>query len=118
MTREASTADSLYASPCTPGNPYPYGLRLNLTQDELGKLGYSELPPAGTELHLEAKGCVVRASSEDPDCDGDVDYLCVEVQITQLGVAEEGESEAAESDAEPKTAGQAERLYSKGKQAA
>lgn len=121
MTREPSAADSMYATPgCMPSNPYPYGLRLNLTQDELAKLGYKELPPAGTELRLEAVGCVVRASSEDPDCDGDIDYLCVEVQITELGIAEEGEGAEDDEDEDggEKAAGQAERLYSKGSKAA
>jgi hypothetical protein len=92
-------------------SPYPYGLRLNLTQDELAKLGYTELPPAGTELRLEAVGCVVRSSSEDPDADGDIDYLCVEVQITQLGVEQEEEKK-------DKAGGRAERMYAKSKQPA
>lgn len=119
MAREPPTADSMYGPSCAPAcvSPYPYGLRLNLTQEELEKLGYTSLPPAGTEVHLEAVGCVVRSSSEDPDCDGDVDYLCVEVQITQLGVAEGGKDK--DEDAPAKVPGAAaEKLYGKGKQAA
>lgn len=103
-------------------SPYPYGLRLNLTGDDLEKLGYSELPPAGTKLRLEAVGCVTRAATEDPDADGDIDYLCVEIQITELGIEEEGESSGEDSDndnGQPNDQdGRAERMYSRNKQPA
>lgn len=105
MAREVETAG--YAVSIS---PYPYGLRLNLTQDELAKLGYTELPPAGTEVRLEAVGVVTRACTEDPDADGDIDYVCVEVQITQLGVEQEDEPDE-------KAGGRAERMYAKGKPA-
>ena len=77
--------------------PYPYGLRLNLSQEQLKALGYDGLPPAGTMVRIEAVGCVTRASSEDPDADGDIDYLCVEIQITEMGL-EETEASAGEDD--------------------
>lgn len=93
--------------PCS--SPYPYGLRLNLNQEQLKALGYDGLPPAGTTLRIEAVGCVVRASSEDPDADGDIDYLCVEVQITEMGMEEEEASTGEDSD---RDAGQrATRMY-------
>jgi hypothetical protein len=92
-------------------SPYPYGLRINLTHEELEKLGYSDLPPAGTKCRIEAVGVVTRAATEDPDADGDVDYCCVEIQITELGMEEEGEPEG-----EDRSAGRAERMYAKGKQ--
>lgn len=112
MTREPAPADSMYGgvapmAPC----PYPYGLRLNLTQEDLKKLGYDGLPPAGTKLHLEAEGVVTRASSEDPDADGDIDYLCVEVQVTQLGMAETEESAGTDAPDKPD---RAQKLYGKG----
>lgn len=91
-------------------SPYPYGLRLHLTQVELAKLGYEGLPPAGTKVRIEAVACVTRAASEDPDADGDIDYLCVEMQITELGIEEQGESE--------ESGDRAERMYAKGKQPA
>lgn len=93
-------------------SPYPYGLRLHLTQVELEKLGYDGMPPAGTKVRIEAVACVTRAASEDPDADGDIDYLCVEMQITELGIEEEeGESDEGDGD-------RAERMYAKGKQPA
>lgn len=91
---------------CT--SPYPYGIRLTLNQEQLEALGYDGLPPAGTMLRVEAVGCVVRSSSEDPDADGDIDYLCVEVQITEMGIEEEQASAGANSD------GRAGRMYGKG----
>lgn len=92
-------------------SPYPYGLRLHLTQVELEKLGYEGLPPAGTKVRIEAVACVTRAASEDPDADGDIDYLCVEMQITELGIEEEAAEKEEGGD-------RAERMYAKGKQPA
>lgn len=91
--------------------PYPYGLRLHLNQEQLAALGYAELPPAGTSLRIEAVGVVTRSSSEDPDADGDIDYLCVEVQITEMGLEEEEASTGEDSD---RDAGErATRMYGK-----
>ena len=90
------------------GSPFPYGLRISLNQEQLEQLGYDELPPAGTKCRIEAVGCVVRATSEDPDADGDCDYLCVELQITEMGMEEEEESE--DDDEEGDRAG---RMYGK-----
>ncbi len=94
-------------------SPFPYGLRLSLNQEQLAALGHEELPPAGTCLRIEAVGCVVRSSSEDPDADGDIDYLCVEVQITEMGMEEEGESSGEDDDDDGE---RASRMYGKGKE--
>jgi hypothetical protein len=95
-------------------NPYPYGLRLNLTQEQLAKLGYDELPPAGTEIRLEAVTTVVRTTSEDPDADGDVDYSSIELQIKELGIEQEGEvAEEDEDEDGEHMAGRADRMYGK-----
>lgn len=92
-------------------SPYPYGLRINLNQEQLEALGYDELPPAGTTLRIEAVGCVTRASSEDPDADGDIDYLCVEIQITEMGLEEEAESQGKDTDRDGGE--RAKRMYGK-----
>lgn len=114
---QESPADSPYAMPMAMSScPYPYGLRINLSQEQLKALGYSDLPPAGTTLHLEATGVVTRASSEDPDADGDIDYLCVEIQITEMGVEETGLT--AGEDADGDSAGKANRMYGKTSKAA
>lgn len=92
---QAPAADTMYGglAPAVAGSPYPYGMRLHLTQEELEKLGYKDLPPAGTTCRIEAVGVVTRATSEDPDADGDCDYLCVDIQITEMGMEEEGAPE-------------------------
>lgn len=108
MESEPGTEVGLAMPACS---PYPYGLRLHLTQVELEKLGYDGLPPAGTKVRIEAMACVIRASSEDPDADGDIDYLCVEMQITELGIEEEAGEKEESGD-------RAERMYAKGKQPA
>lgn len=112
-------------SPCAPMNPYPWGLRLNITHEQLEKLGYSELPPAGTECRIEAVATVVKCTSEDPDADGDCDYSCIELQIKELGMEQEGDSEEEESpdadhakDDEASDYSRAERMYKNGKQPA
>lgn len=90
-------------------SPYPYGMRLTLNQEQLEALGYEGLPPAGTKCRIEAIGVVVRASSEDPDADGDCDYLSVELQITEMGMEEEAES----SDGDDGDGKRASRMYGK-----
>lgn len=119
MSEERPAADALYgaAVPSIKPNPYPWGLRLNITHEQLAKLGYDELPPAGTEIHLEAVACVVRTESCDPDADGDIDYSCIELQIKELGI-EEGEESSGDGDDEDGEGARAERMYAKGKQPA
>lgn len=94
------------AIPCATPSDYPYGLRITLHQEQLEALGFAALPPAGTKLHLEAYAVVTRSSTEDPDADGDIDYVCVELQLTELGAEEE------ESAVERRAKG-AKRLYGK-----
>jgi hypothetical protein len=117
--------EGIYAtSPAMAPSPYPYGLRLCLGMEQLAALGYTELPPAGTEVRIEAIGVVTKASSEDPDADGDVDYVSVEIQVKEMGLEEEGESAGEDIDDDdgldqPKHQdGRAERMYQKGKQPA
>lgn len=80
--------------PCGPSNEYPYGLRITLHEEQLEQLGLEGLPPAGTKMHIEAVAVVTRSATEDPDADGDIDYVCVELQLTQLGCEIDGEAEA------------------------
>ena len=70
---------------------YPYGLSLTLEAEQLEALGVSlkELPSAGNGFHLEAYGVIRRSITEDPDADGDVDRVCLELQITHMGFEHE-----------------------------
>jgi hypothetical protein len=118
MAIKPAAADKMYAECAVPScSPYPYGLRLNLNQEQLEALGIKGLPEAGTTMHLEAVAVVTRSSTEDPDADGDVDYVCLEMQVTQLGV-EEGEADEDEDEEEDGKDDRAERMYGKGKQPA
>lgn len=97
---------------CMPNCEYPYGLRLNLGAEQLAALGI-ELPKAGTEFHLEAMATVTRASTEDPDADGDIDFVCLEMQITELGVEEGGKSEEPKENPVEVRDSKAKKLYGK-----
>ncbi len=83
--------------------PYPCGLRITLDQEQLEELAI-DLPEAGTTVHIEAYAVVTRASTEDPDADGDVDFVSVELQLTELGVDEIAEPEKAGAARERKAA--------------
>lgn len=93
MAHKAGEGEMLPA--CPPQSEYPYGLRMTLNEAQLEALGL-EMPPAGTKLHIEAAAVVTRSATEDPDADGDIDYVCVEMQLTELGV------EVGERSEEPK----------------
>lgn len=91
MHHEAGQGECMPMPSCS--SDYPYGLRVTLHQEQLEALGFKELPKAGTQMHLEAVAVVTRSATEDPDADGDVDYVCVELQLTQLGIEQDGEPE-------------------------
>ncbi|NYT45135.1 hypothetical protein H0A64_09905 [Alcaligenaceae bacterium] len=46
---------------------YPYGLRINLDDDSLKKLGITELPEVGTTMTLQARVEVVSVSQHESD---------------------------------------------------
>lgn len=56
-------ADSVEAD--TP--EYPYGLRINMDDDSLKKLGITELPEVGTTMTLQARVEVVSVSQHESD---------------------------------------------------
>jgi hypothetical protein len=121
MAIKEPTADRMYGPCAVPScSPYPYGLRINLNQEQLDALGIKGLPAAGTTMHLEAVAVVTRSSTEDPDADGDVDYVCLEMQVTELAVeeGEAGEDEDDDEDDGDGSTGRAERMYKKGTQPA
>jgi hypothetical protein len=93
-----------------PPAPYPCGLRLTLNQEQLQALGFKDLPSAGTQLRIEALATVTRSATEDPDADGDVDLINVELQLTELGCEVEAGPEPAEKPGEHRMK-QAAKLY-------
>ncbi len=68
---------------------YPYGLRLDLNNDTLEKLGMKKLPTVGTVLMFEAKAKVV--GSRQSATEGS-ENRSVELQITHIDL-EDGESD-------------------------
>jgi hypothetical protein len=75
---------------------YPPGLRLRLDAEQLEALGITEPPPAGTRWQIEATAVVTHSATEDPDADGDCDGICVELQLTELGVEESDDTPASD----------------------
>jgi hypothetical protein len=65
---------------------YPPGLRLRLDREQLEALGILEAPSAGTTWRLEATAIVTCAVTADPDADGDVDAMALELQLVELGI--------------------------------
>ena len=76
---------------------YPFGCCLSLSQSELEKLGFTDLPHAGESFTIEARAVVVSSGTEDPDADGDIDHAHVRLQLTHLGI--EGDKEHVKKNA-------------------
>ncbi|MBD9249483.1 MAG: hypothetical protein EGS01_02225 [Cronobacter sakazakii] len=62
---------------------YPWGLRLNLDNDTLKKLGVS-MPAVGTEIMITARAVVKATSTRE---DGNEKYQNADVQITDMAMA-------------------------------
>ncbi|CUI38286.1 Uncharacterised protein [Achromobacter xylosoxidans] len=65
------------------GPKYPWGLILSLDDDTLRKLGVSELPKVGQQMHLMA---VVEVCTTSQHANQEGTDKCVSLQITQLGL--------------------------------
>lgn len=68
---------------------YPYGLRLKLEGEVLKKLELQEMPDIGSMVDLMAKAKVVALRKEE-------DHVCLEIQITDMGLGESKEAEKEE----------------------
>ena len=73
---------------------YPYGLKIHLHDEELDKLGISELPNVGEKIKLEAV-VVVESVSERQEL-GDENDRDVRLQITEMGLIAESKDAAHE----------------------
>lgn len=77
---------------CVEDNPYGYGLRISLSEEQVEALGLESNPPAaGSQVGIRATARVVRLTQEaDPsDEDKDVD-VTLALQITDLEVIPNG----------------------------
>mgnify|MGYP001601861367 CR=1 FL=1 len=79
---------------------YPYGLRLRLENDDLEKLGLTELPDVGSNMHVMADATVHSVSSNQSNGDP-ASKKCVELQITGMKLAKgKGMQESVETEKE------------------
>lgn len=84
------------------GQPeYPWGLQIRLEDEELTKLGITNLPDVGSGMTLTIN-VEVQSATETKMANGKTDR-CVCLQITQLGVdaADQEEDEAPASKPKP-----------------
>lgn len=71
------------------GPEYPYGLRLDLEDDALRKLGIKTLPKVGSKMRLEAQVTVVATGTNSRE---DQESRRVELQIEKLGLTSQARS--------------------------
>lgn len=70
------------------GPEYPYGLRLRIDEDEIEKLGLGEdMPELKTKFRLSA---IVEVCSASQNSSVYGDSKVLELQITDMGLSEEG----------------------------
>lgn len=70
MKREGDDSPKEAMISAAPGEQYPWGLRVTLTQDELDKLGITKLPEVGTRLKLVAEVKVVSREESQREHEG------------------------------------------------
>lgn len=100
---EIKESNDVMASPTQ--DAYPYGLRLCLCEEEMEKLGITELPKIGAEMGLVAKVKVVRVSSNASEGQED-ESKSLEFQVTEMCIESGGKSAAASLYGENDDAGE------------
>ena len=97
MSKEkaAEQSPSTLAEPEMPR--YAYGLRIELDDDALEKLGITGLPKVGTEMMITANVCVCAIGSSDSQ-EGDAESH-VSLQITDMALGDEDEPKGKRSPA-------------------
>lgn len=98
MKSSAETEKSTMMAP-EMRDEYPYGLRLNLNNETLAKLGMTELPAIDAEFKMVALVCVVGITQNESSA-GEP-YKSVDLQIEQLMLmpAQEEAGEGSEDKA-------------------
>jgi len=70
---------------------YPYGLCINLSKEDLEKLGITSLPKVGSEMMITAKAFV--KSTSEYDTQGAGKEMSVSLQITDMGLGQTDEAQ-------------------------
>jgi hypothetical protein len=52
----------------------------------LEALGFKDLPVAGTQMELQARAVMTHVMSADPDADGVIDSVRVELRLVELAI--------------------------------
>jgi uncharacterized transporter YbjL len=96
LTKSESTATQpVEAKQDSPA--YPYGLRIELNDESMKKLGLKELPEVGEEMMLLAKVVVERVSQNDTK-DGKRQDMSLQITEMELSEGEEEKKEEAPVD--------------------
>lgn len=67
--------------------PYSYGLRIHLNDDQCEALGIKTMPAAGTRVMIQAAAFICEATQRvEQDGDDTGADICLELQITDMGV--------------------------------
>ena len=85
-----STKNKEVACSIDDGEKYPYGLRIELRDDELKKLGIKTLPSTGTQLIVAGIGSVISAS-ERQSMEGTRRDISIQLERIDVGRADGGD---------------------------
>lgn len=83
--RKPTAEEKLYPTMCDPSNDpeYPYGLCINLDEQQLAALGMKDLPKVGASITIEATANVTSVSENETQ--GGT-RRSLSLQITELGL--------------------------------
>lgn len=81
------------------GGQYPYGLQINLEEDDLDKLGIADLPAVGTEIKGTFTGTVTstRLGATGNDRSMTVQVCCLQMDAEAEPAGSDTQSEASEA---------------------
>jgi hypothetical protein len=86
LTKSESTDEAMPVEANHDAPAYPYGLRLELNDESMKKLGLEELPEVGETMMLTAKVVVERVSQNDTKDGGKRQDMSL--QITDMEISE------------------------------
>lgn len=94
MKMDKSEAEAHMPTAVADSPEYPYGLRLELTEEAIGKLGLNSLPKVGSKMAINARVEVSSASQYDSKEGGK--RRSISLQITDLGLGPDVEAKNPE----------------------
>jgi hypothetical protein len=110
ISKKEAKSEAKLASPYMEQERYPYGLRLDLNDETLKKLGITSLPAVGGTIMFEAKAKVVGSRQSATQ---DSENRSIELQITDIDIDFEGDEEVKEGELTRGEAGAMSRVAKK-----